>query len=84
MRVYLTAYAAQEHHRLFGWKAFRVLVVTTNQERIRSMVDALRGLHVPQSPGASLFLFATFDQLRLNDPLTHAWQGGDDRTLQLG
>ena len=83
MRAYLTAHAAKQHDRQFGWKNFRVLTVTTDQERMQSMKEALRGLRVPHGPGASLFLFATFDDLRASDPLAHAWQDGDGHLSRL-
>lgn len=41
-----------------------------------SMKEALRGLRVPRSLGASLFLFSTFVDLRAGDPLSHAWIDG--------
>ena len=57
MRAYLTAHAAKQHERHFGWKTFRVLTITTDHHRTHSMKEALRQLHVPHSMGASLFLF---------------------------
>src|ERR1041384_1053077 len=42
MRVYLAAHAAKQHHREFGWTNFRVLFVTTNHDRIETMLDASR------------------------------------------
>jgi hypothetical protein len=76
MRAYLAAHAAGVHTRQFGWKTFRVLVVTTDQHRMRSMIESLQRLHVPGSVGASLFFFATRDELRARDPLTHTWRDG--------
>jgi hypothetical protein len=76
MRAYIAAHATRVHNRHFGWKTFRVLVVTTDQHRMRSMIEALHQLHGPGSVGASLFFFATRDELRAADPLTHAWQDG--------
>ena len=35
MRAYLTAQAAKLHEQQFGWKAFRVLTITTDQLRFR-------------------------------------------------
>jgi hypothetical protein len=58
MRGYLTAYAGRQHERQFGWKAFRVLTVTTDRNRLGSIMDALRRLDVPKSPGPALFWFA--------------------------
>ena len=79
MRAYLTAHAAKQHERHFGWKTFRVLTITTDHHRTHSMKEALRQLHVPHSMGASLFLFATRDELRTSDPLTHTWSDGNGR-----
>jgi len=50
MRAYLTAHAAKQHERQFGWKTFRVLTVTTDHHRMQSMMEALRKLRIPQSP----------------------------------
>jgi Replication-relaxation len=79
MRAYLTAYAAKQHDRQFGLKTFRVLTMTTDDRRARSMTEALRHLRVPHSPGASLFFFATRDELRRGDPLAHTWHDGNGR-----
>lgn len=83
MRAYLTAHAAKQHERQFGWKTFRVLTVTTDDRRARSMMEALRQLQVPHSPGASLFFFATREELRGVDPLQHTWRGGNGREVPL-
>jgi hypothetical protein len=76
MQGYLTAYAENQHESRFGWKAFRTLIVTSDEQRIRSMQGALRHLNIPNSPGAALFLFATQAALRESDPLRHAWIEG--------
>ncbi len=47
------------------------------------MMEALRRLHVPHSLGAPLFLFATRDQLRAADPLTHEWRDGNGGAVRL-
>jgi DNA-binding Lrp family transcriptional regulator len=83
MRAYLTAHAAKQHERHFGWKTFRVLTITTDHHRTHSMKEALRQLHVPHSMGASLFLFATRDELRTSDPLAHTWSDGNGRDVRL-
>lgn len=82
MRAYLTAHATRLHERQFGWKAFRVLTVTTDPARVRSMIDAARRLNIPGSVGASLFLFATRSQ-SLDNPLSGVWTDGVGRALQL-
>jgi hypothetical protein len=56
---------------------------TTDQHRVQSMMEALRRLHVPHSPGAPLFFFTTRDELRAGDPLTHEWNDGNGRKLCL-
>ena len=48
--------------------------VTTDHHRMRSMMEALRKLRVPHSPGVPLFFLTTRDELRAADPLTHEWQ----------
>jgi Replication-relaxation len=83
MRSYLAAYAAKQHEQHFGWKAFRVLVVTNDDQRIRSIQETLRQVDTPNTPGASLFLFATRSALRVSDPLAHAWRDGNGSPVRL-
>jgi hypothetical protein len=83
MRVYLAAHAAKLHERQFGWKTFRVLTITTDQHRMRSMTEALRQIHVPHSRGASLFLFSTFDNFRKSNLLAVPWADGNGREVTL-
>ena len=66
MRVYLSAHAATQHERQFGWKNFRVLTITTDRRRMSSMMEASRQLRITHSPGPALFLFATFGDLWLS------------------
>ena len=68
MRAYLIAHAAKQHERHFGWKTFRVLTVTTDDHRMRSMMEALQRLRVPHSPGPSLFFFSMRDELPCGRP----------------
>jgi len=83
MRVYLTAHAAKQHERQFGWKNFRVLTITTDHQRMQSMKGALQGLGIPRNPGSSLFLFSTFDALRGSDLFVHEWRDGDGCAVRL-
>jgi DNA-binding Lrp family transcriptional regulator len=83
MRGYLTAHAAKQHERRFGWKTFRVLTVTTDEYRARSTVETLRQIRVAHSPGPSLFLFAPRSELFSTDPLSHTWQDGNGRDVRL-
>jgi hypothetical protein len=72
MRVYLAAHALKQHERQFGWKNFRVLALTTDPRRLHSMMDTARHLRM-NGTTPSLFLYATFDDLRTRDPLAHRW-----------
>src|SRR5436190_2625351 len=83
MRVYLTAHAAKQHERQFGWKNFRVLTITTDRQRIRTMQTALREIHAPRSAGPALFLFATFAELNATTPLAYEWLDGTGRAAPL-
>lgn len=83
MRSYLTAHALRQHERHFGWKTFRVLTVTADETRLRSMREALRRLHVPHSPGAPLFFFGARPDLQGTDLLMHEWTDGSGRPVRL-
>jgi hypothetical protein len=83
MRIYLAAHAAKQHEHQFGWDNFRVVTITTNQQRIDSIIDVLRGIRVARSVGASLFWFSTFDKLGAADPLSHDWIGGDGHAVRM-
>jgi hypothetical protein len=83
LRSYLSAYAARLFERKFGWKFFRVLFLTSDDSRVRSMIEVLRTIQPPSAAGSSLFLFASRDDLRTADPLTAAWRGVDGKRLPL-
>jgi Replication-relaxation len=83
MRVYLAAHAARQHERLFGWKNFRVLIVTTDRHRVLTMAEALRHLHPRRGVVPSLFLFGTSDHSCAADPLAYRWLSGSGRQLPL-
>jgi Replication-relaxation len=83
MRAYLSAHVARQHEQQFGWKTFRVVTVTTDKHRARSITETLRQIHVPGSPGPGLFFFALRDELRSSDPLAHVWLDGNGREVRL-
>jgi hypothetical protein len=83
MRAYLSAHCAKQHEHHFGWNSFRVLVVTTDEYRMQSMILALSKIQIPRSIGASLFFFATRHQLRAADPLTDVWRDGNGNSQML-
>ena len=59
------------------------LIVTTDQHRIGSMIDAVRRLRASRGIGPALFLFNTFDNLRNADPLECEWLDGNRQTAKL-
>src|SRR3954449_2020286 len=85
MRVYLTAHAAKQHQREFGWTNFRVLFVTTREERIETMIDASRQSQARRhGVGASLFWFSTFAEIKeVADLLALEWRDGNRRAVCL-
>jgi hypothetical protein len=80
---YLSACAAGQHQQQFGWKTFRVLTVTTDQNRLGAMLRALGSLRVAQSPGPALFWFALQQGLRQRDPIECTWHEGTGQRRQL-
>lgn len=83
MRAYLTAHAAKLHEKHFGWKTFRVLIVTTDEYRVRSSMEELSNLRVAGSPGPSLFFFATRSELCNANPFSDVWRDGNGRDARL-
>jgi hypothetical protein len=85
MRVYLAAHTAKQHQREFGWTNFRVLFVTTNQERIETMIDASRQSQARRhGVGVSLFWFSTFAEIKeAADFLSLEWCDGNRRAVRL-
>jgi len=83
LRCYLAANAARLPERQFGWKAFRVLTVTSDRHRVHSMIEALQSIQPPGAAGSSLFLFIARDELRASDPLNAPWRGADGQVRPL-
>jgi hypothetical protein len=83
MRAYLAAHAEGRHMQQFGWKTFRVLVVTTDEQRVRSMLGALRRLTAEKRPASALFLFALRDDLRVGAPIAQVWHDGSGQKIRL-
>jgi hypothetical protein len=77
LHCYLAAHAARLPERQLGWKAYRVLIVTSDANRIRTTLNALRSIQPPGAAGSALFLFASRDELRAADPLAATWRGVD-------
>lgn len=83
VRAYLTAQAEGQHKQRFGWKTFRVLVVTNDDSRLRSMMATTRAARIPLSLGAALFMFANRRTLSFSGPIEHEWLGGEGRSMLL-
>jgi len=77
------SHAAKQHEKKFGWKAFRVLTVTTDDMRKQTMLEALAKIRVPHSPGPSLFWFLPRGELAAFEPLAQLWQDGNARDVHL-
>ena len=80
---YLGVYASSLHEQQFGWKTFRVLLITTDDQRMRSMQELSSQFTISSRPARSLFLFTTRLALQRSDPLSHRWHDGNDRGVQL-
>lgn len=83
MQAYLTAHSQGQHAQQFGWEDISRALVTTDHQRTLSMVETLRRLDMPQSPGPSLFLFSLANELQRNDLLPHFWRDGSGRATRL-
>ena len=80
--AYIAGHTAELHHQQFGWKAYRILFITTNAERAHNMRLALANLttatHLRQ-----LFYFAHAQELAAGNVLAHAWIDGNGQTQTL-
>jgi len=83
MRAYVAVHASNQHEQRYGWKAFRVLTITTGQKRVQAMIDALRALPQPRGPGASLFFFTPRNVIANGDPLLDVWLSGSGQSVAL-
>ena len=79
--AYAAAKRALLHERQFGWKAFRVLIVTTNAQRVETILDTIREC-VPEHE-RTLFLVTDRMSLAGADILAHPWRDARGQTLAL-
>lgn len=70
--TYHATYMQQFHTKRFGFKAFRVLTVTSSAERVRSLVGATKELEGLQG----IFLFTHRRALKSGDVLELGWTDG--------
>ena len=73
--AYIQGFSDQMHERQFGWKAFRILFITTTPERADNMRKALQELTTARNI-RRIFYFSTVDALA-TDVLTHQWIDGN-------
>lgn len=79
--AYTAAKRAGLAERHFGWKAFRVLVITSSQVRADNSLKSIReNVH---ETGRSLFLVANRGSVVTDDILTYAWRDARGETLSL-
>ena len=73
---------AEIHTRRWGFKAFRVLIVTASEAHLHQLIALQK--QVIGEPGSNLFLFTTFTQIHKQSPLTDSiWISGKGRAISL-
>lgn len=70
--AYTAARRGDLHRRDFGWKAFRVLLVTTNRQRADNVLAMVRS--AVHEHGRGLFLLADKPSLAGSDIVSYAWR----------
>ena len=68
------------HKAHLGIPNFRVLTVTTTEERVRHLVEACQS---PSGGGARLFLFLDEESLGQGDILAYEWVNGRGEAVRL-
>lgn len=69
--AYTAAKRADLHQRHFGWKAFRVLLITTNKQRADNILATIRAC--VHEHGRGLFLVADRPSLATDDIISYSW-----------
>lgn len=81
LAAYYHGWRQRRHVEQFGIDQLRILTVTTSEQRIATMLDALRD--VTQGKGSDLFLFAHEEALRASGPLEAEWISGKGACMRL-
>lgn len=79
--AYTAAKRAELHQRQFGWKAFRVLMVTTNAQRADNVLASIRAC--VHEHGRGLFLIADRQSLGSADIISYPWRDARGQTHTL-
>ena len=80
--AYAAAKGSHMHQRQFGWKSFRVLIVTTNPQRVETVIATIRQSVHEHERG--LFLVADRAALATADIFSHPWRDACGQTHALG
>ena len=78
--AYARAFESNEHVGAFGWRNFRVLVLTTSEQRVQSCVAAARA-GFGKAPVSRIFLFGTLDAA--DDLLNYEFATVDGKRVKL-
>ncbi len=81
LAAYYHGWRQRRHVEQFGIDQIRVLTVTTSEQRISTMLDALRD--VTEGKGSGLFLFCTEGELEAKGPLEADWTAGKGSVVRL-
>lgn len=81
MQTYYEAYRQARHVHELGLANFRVLTVTTTQERVERMLSALRSFTNGQ--GSNIFLFVDQHRLAATSPVEVEWTSGKGNPVRL-
>jgi len=79
--TYHRAWRSKLHTERYSWENFRVLTVTTSEQRVKSMIDAVK--EITEGRGSALFLFTTSEQLKRADILSAEWLNGKGERVTL-
>jgi len=79
--VYLSGHKQKMHVRHFGWKAYRVLIITNTPKRAANIKDAIQ--RTPDLKNSELFYITDQQSLAATDILSHAWQHASGSTHKL-
>lgn len=79
--AYGAVWRSKMHTTAFGWRNFRVLVVTSTAERAQNMRDVL--LKLTGAKGSPLFWFADAQALKAHNTLDHVWIDGEGHERRL-
>ncbi len=79
--AYGSIWRSQLHGQAFGWRSFRVLVVTGTAERAQSMREALHRTN--GGKGSPLFWFTDWTALKGANTLAHIWIDGEGNERSL-